>query len=175
MLWKKEVLMNPFALVLFASLVSLQGRAHESAEATAARIRDARPIGRAHIERRAEALGIYDFDQQLREFDALALDTSVIFRYQQYERGVKVYAAGITVQVWRDSVTESNGFVFPLRVNTTPKIPEAEAIATAFRHLDVSRKTNQAKAALVVVAHARFGPRLPVDDRLAWRVELWGT
>jgi hypothetical protein len=60
------------------------------------------------------------------------------------------------------------------RAHTAPKVPEAEAIATAFRHLDLSRKTNEAEAALVIVPHARFGPRTPVDDRLVWKSSYGG-
>lgn len=167
--------MNRYTLLLLLSVVTAQARSLESPAEKEKRIEEARPAARAHLERRSVAWGLYDAGQQLRETGAIATRRSVIFRYQQYERGIPVYAAQLTVTVTRHGVNENNGLAFPLRVDTAPRIAIPDAIAAALRDTGLDSSSVASESTLVVIPAGRFGRNKPGGDRLAWQVGLFGT
>jgi hypothetical protein len=168
-------LVNRYVLLLFPCLITVQSRSLDLPLQKEKRIQDSRPSVRAHIENRRRAWGLYDADQQLRETSAIATRNSVIFRYQQYEREIPVYAAQLTLTVTRKCVTENNGLAFPLRVDTTPTIAIADAVAAALRHTGLKSSSVDSESTLVVVPMKRFGAKKPARDSLAWQVALFGT
>jgi Zn-dependent metalloprotease len=166
--------MRRLIVVVFLCVVSTTAVAgHLSREARDAHIDAARTRAVAHLRENAVALGIRDVNDLKEEQVTTDKTTTASFRYQQFDRGIKVLGGQLLVIVDADRVSVLDKIVKALNLPDGAKMTANQAEAIATRQLALKGRPEEVSSELMVLPKGSLnGTDEPSTDTFAWMVTI---
>jgi Zn-dependent metalloprotease len=130
-----------------------------------------RVLAQAYLREHAVELGIKDLDD-LRETQANRSAVTSAFRYQQFDRNVRVYSGELVVAVGSTSTVVHGHVVGHLDVEATPKLSAQRARQIVIDKLHLKGVPMSDAAELLILPKQSIDGKLPQEDRLVWEVSL---
>jgi Zn-dependent metalloprotease len=165
--------MRRFMLAVLLGVVSTTASGgHLSREARKAHINAARQRAEAHLRENAVALGIRDVSDLKEEQVTTDKTTTASFRYQQFDRGIKVRGGQLLVIVDADRVSVLDKVVKALNLPDGAKMTASQAEAVATRHLALKGRPEVSSELMILPKGSLNGSDEPSVDTFAWIVTI---